>query len=150
MDDVLDLETDSAFNDAKEMVEDWVRTLHDAEPVACWRAGDPEELDINFAGDIEVRVHRIGANYLVVTNDPTDQYQIDEYSSFEDVSDHLARESKRGNPEDGWEFGLAEFNRLKDRYEELPSEVKEMASPEDILVILTWGDDEVSEWLFGW
>jgi len=129
-------------------LEDWVRSLNEAEPVGEWVSRPWEELGINFCGNIEIRVHRIGDSFVVVTKDPTSQYAVDSYSSLGEVSNHLKHESERGNPEDGWQFSLKEFNRLPDRYDLVPDSIKGLATPAEIVALLTDQDDDVWEWLF--
>jgi len=131
----------------KELMKEWVKTLSRANPVARWVSPSVAELGINFDGHTETWVHQIGADYLVVTNGGGADLTIESYPSIAQVSLHLKQESRRGDPDDGWEFDLWEFNHIKDQYPLLPSEVKIIADAEEIVDLLTEWDDDLTEWL---
>ncbi len=114
--------------EVKELMAEWVKTLSRANPVARWVSPSVEDLAINFEGHTETWVHQIGADYLVVTNGGGADLTIESYPSIAQVSLQLKQESRRGDPDDGWEFDLREFNQIKDQYPLLPSGVKRIAT----------------------
>jgi len=141
-------EMDAYGDTLKSSLEEWIIGLGTSEPVARWVSASVEELGFNHCGDIEIRIHRIGSTFIVLTKDPTYINLIDCYLSFSEVTEHMGNESYRGNPEDGWEFFLREFNKLPDRYEELPDSIRRRVSSKVAIALLMSGDDDVREWIF--
>ena len=131
----------------KRQLKPWIRLLPEANPVCSWVSEGPEVLDINFVGSEETRVHKIGDYYIVVTEGGGADTSIDYYQSLAEVSDHIKRESEKGNPGEGWEFSLEAFNKLEDKYEVLPEDIKRQVTPWDVICLLTERDDDITEWL---
>ncbi len=133
----------------KALLKEWICALGCCQPVARWKAKGSDILGVSFSGDVETRINKIGAYYLVVTDGGGVNPGVASYNSFLDLATAIKRESRNGYPPDGWEFSLKEFNRLQDQYELLPGQVKNLVSPGDIVRLLTEErDEDIAAWLF--
>lgn len=111
---------------------DWLYDVRDQPIVGVWRSLGVKELDINFCGDLELRVFKFQSCYLAIASGGGQDTDIDLYQSLGDLSDWLKSQSQRGNREDGWEFDLKAFNKLDDLYPKLPSELQKLMSGEEL------------------
>jgi len=111
-------------NSQSEQLYEWLFDIRDQECVGRWRAESVDVLDINYCGDLELRVYRFQNSFVAVATGGGQDREVDHYETVKDLSKWMAMQSQSGNREDGWEFDLKAFNKLPDLFQKLPSELR--------------------------